>query len=339
VLVARALLVTALTLGGTAVSVAADPAGQPLPATRVGQTSEISVAIPSGATSQLVTGLHVVGQNAADFAIEAETCTATPIVGGCSAQVRFGPTGAGRRLAALEVVDSEGGLPVVLEDIPLEGDGFIIGPHLAVSPNLVDLSAPAPGTPISIAVTNDGDQPARPTAATVGHGVQGHLAVDSQACLNHELAPGASCSIVLTWSRGTASSNATWSATLRITGLGGIHAKVRLVAGQPVVRSGASETPTLRFVFGRVTVHRAPPFHNRRRITIVVYSTFPVRLTGYVAGPKARGVHARYLRRGYTTLAPMTLARDGHYDAHLVATPDGRWRGTPRQKAHKDFAA
>lgn len=91
------------------------PSSATFPATAVGDKSEIRALLVTNTSSSVldVSGVSIVGANAGDFEKTGDSCTVnvTPAGSGCILNVRFTPTAAGSRSAALRITSNATGSP------------------------------------------------------------------------------------------------------------------------------------------------------------------------------------------------------------------------------------
>jgi len=108
---------------GIAVDASVDPSppSYAFPTTRVGGGSSQAFFIRDSSSSPLaVTRVAFAGPDRGDFVVIGDSClvSVTPTAGGCIVNVRFTPTGEGRRRGSLRVISSASNSPT---DIPLTG--------------------------------------------------------------------------------------------------------------------------------------------------------------------------------------------------------------------------
>ena len=105
------------------------PTSDAFPDTSVGTQSRVDALLVTNHGSSVlgVTGVSLIGENRGDFEITGEGCTrsATPAGNGCVVNVRFAPSAAGSRSAALRVTSSASNSPT---DVPLSGTGTSTAP-------------------------------------------------------------------------------------------------------------------------------------------------------------------------------------------------------------------
>src|SRR5262249_29461702 len=103
-----------VTLTGTGTQISLSPISLNFGTVAVGTTSAAKSTIVAnvGTTPVTFSAISVAGTNPGDYQISASTCS-TSLGGGqrCVLSVRFKPTAAGTRKAALRVVDNGGGSP------------------------------------------------------------------------------------------------------------------------------------------------------------------------------------------------------------------------------------
>jgi hypothetical protein len=188
--VALAFAPNSLTYGATLIG-----ADAPNQATVLRNIGDLSVQL--GAVT-------VAGANAADFALAANTCTAgltLPAGGSCTVTVRFRPGAAGARTATLTAT----GTPAVAASAALSGTGTAPAPTnflLDIQPSPADFGQLVVGQvspPRTLTVRNPGT-----TANTIGSiNLSGPDAAQFQiatnACAGVSLAPGATCSVTVTY--------------------------------------------------------------------------------------------------------------------------------------------
>jgi Bacterial Ig-like domain (group 3)/Pro-kumamolisin, activation domain len=154
--------------------------------------SSVSVSAGGEASTQ-----SIVGPNAADFSITANTCTG--VIASCGVSVDFHPSGLGARLAALEF--NTGG---VLQDVLLAGVASTASTVLA-SPSSLDfglLNVGATGSPESVQILNTGGAPVTFSGLSITGANAADFTLITDSCA--DLAFAQACSISLLFSPGAA---------------------------------------------------------------------------------------------------------------------------------------
>ncbi len=106
-----------ISLTGTGTAVAITPTSLPFSSQAVGTTSptqSITLTNVSTTAAVNVSNVTVTGTNAADFAVQSNTCSSLPPGAACSIGLSFTPGAAGSRSAALNVFDDGGGSPQIV---------------------------------------------------------------------------------------------------------------------------------------------------------------------------------------------------------------------------------
>lgn len=140
-----------------------------------------------------VTGVHVDGPNASEFAVSSNGCAEAtlPPDGICNVDVTFDPTSPGAKSANL-VIDSDGLQSP--QSIPLTGSG--VGPALTIAPVALDFGAltlPVTGVAQAVTLTNTGnDTLVFSGTPALGGANPGDFTLSDSTCISG-LAPGASC--------------------------------------------------------------------------------------------------------------------------------------------------
>jgi hypothetical protein len=139
-----------------------------------------------------VSTLDVVGSNASEFQLIANTCPGAilPTTGSCNVQVTFSATSTGPQTAALEITDDSGTL-----DVPLSGTG--ITGTLTASPNPLDFT-PQPwfngGQQQSITIQNSNDAGTQATSTIItGPDASRFYIAWGQNCSSQQYRPGWIC--------------------------------------------------------------------------------------------------------------------------------------------------
>jgi hypothetical protein len=104
-----------------------------------------------------VTGQTLSGTNASDFVINHSTGTPIAPAGSDYIEIRFSPSSAGVRTAALTVTSNDPNFPSLI--VSLSGSGTTgAQPHITVSQTILDFGTTAPGTPVDrdLVISNTG---------------------------------------------------------------------------------------------------------------------------------------------------------------------------------------
>jgi hypothetical protein len=203
-------------LNGTGTAPAAivlTPLALTFPATIVNQTApsqNVTISNTGGTTATL--SAPVVGGNASDFSIYANTCGATlPPDTGCTLTITFTPTASGTRSATLSITDNAGTASAATQTATLTGIGNAPATD-TLSPLALSFAQQQIGTASAaqtITLTNSGGVPLTLIAATVS---PGDFSVVN-ACGN-SLAAHATCAFNVTFSP---TAIGTRTATLTVT--------------------------------------------------------------------------------------------------------------------------
>jgi hypothetical protein len=164
----------------------------------------------SGATTAAVSG-----SDATQFTINADGCTGQAVAATrtCQITVRFSPTSAGVKSAALTVSGTPGGAAVA----QLTGTG-ITPSVLAISPGTHDFGAiqqGMTGTSQTFIVQNTGQATTGLLAALLAGADAGDFSISSNTCANQTLAANATCMLIVKFAPIAAGSKV---ATLSVTG-------------------------------------------------------------------------------------------------------------------------
>ncbi|NNM65356.1 MAG: choice-of-anchor D domain-containing protein [Burkholderiales bacterium] len=207
------------------------------PATIVNQTApsqSITISNNGGTTATL--SAPVLGGNASDFSIYANTCGATLLPGaGCTLTVTFTPAASGTRSATLSVTDNVGSASAATQTATLTGVGNAPATD-TLSPLALSFAQQQIGTSSAaqtITLTNSGGVPLTLIAASVS---PGDFAVVN-ACGN-SLAAHATCAFNVTFSP---TAIGTRTATLTVNDQ--FHSQTVTLSGIGIAGPGVSLTP------------------------------------------------------------------------------------------------
>jgi serine protease len=187
------------------------------PDTLVNQTTPAqSVTLTNtntGSTSLTMDPASITGSNAADFAMPTDTCSGVVLPPGatCSISVTFTPSTTGARTASLSVPSDASNSP---NGVTLSGTGTmpavsIASASISFPTTAVGSSAPAQ----TVTLTNTGTGPLLVGGVSLTGANPGDFAISADSCSNQTIAPGASCSISVTY---TPSATGTRTANLSI---------------------------------------------------------------------------------------------------------------------------
>jgi hypothetical protein len=185
--------------------------------TRLGTfTDKTAVIRNDGGSAMHVSGVAMTGTDAGDFTIQSNGCaTVTPNGGICNVLVRFAPSAAGARSAALAVADDAPGAP---HSVSLTGSGTQA--VLLATPAGIGFGTQFVGTTTaaqSVTLTNTGSATLTVGALTLGGAVPGDYALGLNTC-GSPVAPGASCHLDVSM---TPSATGVRNATLHVDSDGG----------------------------------------------------------------------------------------------------------------------
>jgi len=231
-------------------TVTADPASLTFGSVVVG-ASGVDQSVTLSGDGVYVAQVTITGPNASDFSIASDDCSSSNLTGSrtCTVRVTFSPQARGTRSAALEITDDQVDSP---QTVPMTGTG--VAPVGSVIPLSIDFGTVEVGTTSghrTVTVSNTGDigQTLVISNETIMGVNPSDFAFASDTCVTRVIAPGASCTIDLTFTPGDAGAR---SATMTISdnGLGSPHTVS--LAGTGVAPVG-SVTP-VSIDFGTVTV-------------------------------------------------------------------------------------
>ncbi len=301
-------LVTAMALpaGAGAVTGRAEHA---FPITTIGSPSSATLTFAAqSAPSELVQSAQLSGPQSASFAIIGDGCTGQAVAGTCAVTVAFAPTGVGSAAATLRVVGAAG-----TQDVALTGTGSVTGAALATEPGVVDFGDVYPWSQAvrAVTVSNGGDVPVPIDGVEVTGAQAAAFGIDSDGCGGQIVAPGAACSVVVRFVRGSAGLT---SAQLHLTldGAAAIDVALRANLVSPVQpappAAGAMFRPVPWTAFKLTRVTGA-----HRRIAVRLYTSLEA------------NVRVTVLRRGVAVARRTRLAPLG--------TTSLRWRMRPGRYA------
>jgi conserved repeat domain len=169
----------------------------------------------TGDAPMTVSAASVSGTNAANFATSSDGCTGESLApaASCTVAVTFAPSATGSRSATLQFVDNAAGTP---QSVALNGTGVVPpAPVASVAPGSVDFGSQTTGTasaPHVVTLSNSGNGPLTISATSVGGTNAADFGKGADSCTGQTLAPGASCSVSVTFSPSAVGSR---SATLQ----------------------------------------------------------------------------------------------------------------------------
>jgi ASPM-SPD-2-Hydin domain-containing protein/HYDIN/CFA65/VesB family protein/centrosomal CEP192-like protein len=169
----------------------------------VGTTSAAqSVTLTNSSASTVhISAVGLTGNNTADFAISADTCSGAAVAanGTCSVSVTFSPTAVGNRTATLSFTDDGAGSP---QSVALSGTAISVGPAVGFSPASLSFGNQNTGTTSaakSVTVTNNGNADLHITSVTLTGTNPGDFAITANTCTGATVAPNATCSVSATF--------------------------------------------------------------------------------------------------------------------------------------------
>lgn len=149
-----------------------------------------------GAVPMSVTTVAFDGANLADFSVDEETCTGSPIAAhaSCTVTVGFSPSAVGTRAANLSI---EGPDPVNTRGVPLSGIGF---DSISVTPSTVAFGGVpqgSPSTPKTVTLTNSFPTAVSVTTVVLGGTNSIDFSITGETCTTAPIAPTASCTVTI----------------------------------------------------------------------------------------------------------------------------------------------
>ena len=176
------------------ISVAPQTLVFPAQSLNTGSQAVFSIATNTGDAPVTFSGASIIGTDASDFAITANSCTATPqVVGGtCAVFVQFTPTKLGIRTATLQLASNAADSPVSLA---LFGTGVPAVSSLVFSPGSFDFGTMVSGTtrsPLNFSIANNGSTPVNITGISLVGPNASEFTLGTPSCPS-TLAPGGVC--------------------------------------------------------------------------------------------------------------------------------------------------
>jgi N,N-dimethylformamidase beta subunit-like protein/ASPM-SPD-2-Hydin domain-containing protein/centrosomal CEP192-like protein/HYDIN/CFA65/VesB family protein len=169
----------------------------------VGTTSAAqSVTLTNASASTVhISAVGLTGNNTADFAISADTCTGAAVAanGTCSVSVTFSPTVVGNRTATLTFTDDAPGSP---QSVALSGSAISVGPAVSFNPTSLSYGNQNTGTTSAaktVTVTNTGNASLHVTSVTLTGTNIGDFAITADTCTGATVAANATCSVSATF--------------------------------------------------------------------------------------------------------------------------------------------
>jgi hypothetical protein len=212
-------------------------------------TSEIVISNP-GSSSVSVSAYSISGTNASDFSISANTCASTdanqiPGGGQCSITVAFKPALAGLRTAALTVTDNASGSP---QTVSLNGSGQTVIDGIALTPATLDFAGVEMGAENvqTLTATNTGDVPLTLGTFSIAGGNASDFTI-AGSCSTATLAPGASCTVKVTFAPGAVGLRAS---TLSMTATAALAAQSVALSGFGLAYGPAVSVVPTTYDFG-----------------------------------------------------------------------------------------
>ncbi len=194
---------------------------------QIGTTSEAHEArlANTGDEPVVVDGATLSGGSPGDFVVEGNACTGASVApgDGCTVSLRFKPSAVGARHATLIVSHNGGTEPVVVRGVgtvsPLSVESTAVDPNahppqnrrlglepasfaLAAEPSELSFGEQRIGTtsnPRIVTLHNSGVGPIAVDRVTLVGAAGGDFVVDSRQCVGRPLAPGASCTMLVTF--------------------------------------------------------------------------------------------------------------------------------------------
>lgn len=317
-----AVLAWLVALGAQA-AVAAAPIG-PSPAfgpVRVGEsltrTQLFSAEYPvMDAGEPFVAPPAIVGPAASEFSIVGDTCSGPAVRTTCQIDVAFRPASTGRKDATLRIQTAAG-----TSDVPVSGDGFVVGPRLAVEAPLVELVG-RPGAPPSegrVTIVNTGDVSAEVASVDLFGARPGSFLVVEDSCTGATLQANAGCAVGVRFVAAT-SDTAQLVATCRAA-CGPVAATVAGIWSPPqpgVVNLGSRVAWSLHVSSAVVT---------RSAVTVRIYTSLPARFAVRLAGPRGTVLRRRLVFGPGTRrirLNRSRLRRGGRYTLEVSTSRPGQ---------------
>jgi ABC-2 type transport system ATP-binding protein len=165
----------------------------------VGPTHTTVAGLTSTGTAPVtVNSMTITGANASEFSLVEDGCTAGVFSVGqkCSVKVGFSPTSAGAKAATLTFNTSAG-----TSTVALSGTGALL-PFNTVSPGAVafgDQVVNTSSAPVTLTVTNAGSATMNITTTAIAGTNSGDFTKSADTCAGTSLAPGASCTLNVTF--------------------------------------------------------------------------------------------------------------------------------------------
>jgi FtsP/CotA-like multicopper oxidase with cupredoxin domain len=187
---------SALTLSSTALSFGAQLQGTT-------SASQAVTLLNTGSTAITIGGITFTGANAADFSQSNNCGTSLPAGRSCRVNVRFKPSAAGARTAAMSISDSD---PTSPQSVSLSGTG-VAGPAVSLTPTSLNFGTVARGrtsAPQTVTLKNTGGSTLTINRISIGGNNRSDF-TQTNTC-GASLAAGASCAINVTFrplARGT----------------------------------------------------------------------------------------------------------------------------------------
>ena len=144
-----------------------------------------------------LSGLSITGTNGGDFAAVPAGCAAVPPGGDCLVSVTFTPGSLGARTGTLVLNGNATNAPI---QVPLNGTGATNATSISLAPQNLSFGNVSVGTTSlvqSVTVANNGN--AALIITNIDLSVSGEFVLATAGCLNTPLAPGASCTVNLTF--------------------------------------------------------------------------------------------------------------------------------------------
>lgn len=156
----------------------------------------------TGSTSLNINSASIAGSDATDFAVTSDTCTGAMLPPGdaCSISVAFTPSATGTRTASLSVLSDASNSP---NSVALSGTGT--APVASIAPASISFPTTAVGSTAparSVTLTNTGTGPLIVGVVSITGENPADFAISADSCSNQTIAPGANCSISVTYTPG-----------------------------------------------------------------------------------------------------------------------------------------
>ena len=230
-----------------------------------GTTSATQTVTLTDATSSALGGIAITktGSNASDFAIQSNTCPASPATlaagGNCTIQITFTPSTLSAESATLNVAYTGTGSP---QTVSLTGTGSTPPAGVTLTPASLNFGSFTEGTPSPAQAFTLVNNSGAATTITSAPSVTGTNAADfvikSNTCpaVNATLATGTTCTITIVFTPSVASSE---SATLSVSDSDPSSPQTSALSGSGTAPSGAVTLSPSTIGFGNVNLNSTSP--------------------------------------------------------------------------------